>query len=138
MRRMTTSTHGIIDYTFGLAVGILPFVLRMSPRSRAMLETAAASATAYSSVTDYERGIARVFPMKLHLALDAVSGITFLAAAATMKTEKPGTRALLAGIGLSEVFAALLTETKPRHPARGREDVASKLRKSFRSVSVLR
>jgi hypothetical protein len=53
--------------------------------------------------------------MKSHLALDAVSGGMLLAAAALLDDEEPDQRALLAGIGLFEIGAALMTTTSPRN-----------------------
>ena len=49
--------------------------------------------------------------MKAHLTLDAVSGGTLIAAAALLDDEDPEVRATLAGIGLWEVAAALMTHT---------------------------
>jgi hypothetical protein len=48
----------------------------------------------------------------VHLTLDALSGGMLLGAAAILEGEDPRDRAVLAGVGLFEIVAALSTETR--------------------------
>ena len=113
MKRMSTATHGIVDYIVGGALMIVPPMLNMSTRSKAILSTSGAVSGAYSAMTDYERGLVRALPMKGHLTLDALSGGMLLGSALLLDDEEPAVRAAMAGIGLFEIAASLLTETKP-------------------------
>ena len=71
-------------------------------------------------MTNYERGLVKVLPMKAHLTLDAVSGGMLLGAAMFFDDEPDEVRAMLAGIGLFEIFAALSTQTKSTNEIRRR------------------
>lgn len=113
MFRISTRTHGVIDYAFSAAVAALPHMVQCTPASRQLMRGAAAGATAYSMATNYERGLVKALPMQTHLALDAASGAGFLAAAALMRHERPQVRALLAGIGLFELLAAAMSSSEP-------------------------
>jgi len=114
MKRMSTATHGIVDYVVGGALMMVPPMLNMSSRSKAVLSASGAVAGAYSAMTDYERGMVRVLPMKGHLTLDALSGGMLFGTAMLLDDEEPATRAAMACIGLFEIAASLLTETEPR------------------------
>lgn len=118
MFRISTRTHGVIDYAFGAAVAALPQVIECTPTARRLMRGAAAGAAAYSMSTNYERGVVKALLMHTHLALDAASGAGFIAAAALMRDERPQVRALLAGIGLFELVAAAMTSTEPYRDGR--------------------
>ena len=111
MLKMSTSTHGVIDYVAGAAFIALPRLLDLGQPAGALLQAAGGGAFIYSALTNYERGVLRVIPMKGHLALDALSGGALLGAAMVLKDEAPRDRAVLAGVGLFEIVAALMTET---------------------------
>jgi hypothetical protein len=112
MYRMSTKTHGLIDYVAGAAFMALPRLLGMRGAPAYLLHGAGAAAAAYSFFTNYERGVVRAIPMKGHLALDALSGGMLLGAAAVLDDEDDDVRGTLAGIGLFEIAAALTTETR--------------------------
>src|SRR3954470_12738219 len=114
MKRMSTATHGIVDYVVGGALMIVPPMLNMSSKAKAILTASGAMAGAYSAMTDYERGMVRVLPMKGHLTLDALSGGMLLGSALLLDDEEPAVRTAMACIGLFEIAASLLTETEPR------------------------
>lgn len=115
-----TKVHGVLDYMTAAFLHTLPRVMGWSRPVRHLLDAAGTSATAYSLMTDYERGIVKVLPMKAHLTLDALSGGTLIGAAMIMDDEDPEVRATLAAIGAWEIAAALLTRT---HPEPRRKDV---------------
>ena len=114
MKRMSTATHGIVDYVVGGALMMVPPMLNMSSKSKAILSASGAVAGAYSAMTDYERGMVRVLPMKAHLTLDALSGGMLLGSALLLDDEEPAVRTAMACVGLFEIAASLLTETQPR------------------------
>lgn len=112
MYRMSTKTHGLIDYLAGAAFMALPKVLGMKGPAAYLLHGAGAGAALYSFFTNYERGVVRVLPMKAHLAMDALSGGMLIGAAAMLDDEADEDRAALAAVGAFEIIAALTTETK--------------------------
>jgi hypothetical protein len=111
MNRMPTHVHGVVDYVVGAALTVLPRALGWSGAPARLLEGAGVGAIAYSMMTNYELGVVRALPMKAHLALDALSGGMLIGAAAMLSDEDDDVRAILAGIGLFEIAAALTTQT---------------------------
>ncbi len=107
-----TKVHGVLDYITASFLHTLPRVMGWSKPVTRLLDVAGSGATAYSFLTDYELGAIKVLPMKAHLTLDALSGAALIGAAAVMDDEDPEVRATLAGIGLWEITAALLTRTE--------------------------
>ena len=121
-----TKVHGVLDYMTAAFLHTLPRVMGWSDHVTHVLDTAAAGATGYSLFTDYELGLVKAMPMKAHLTLDALSGGALIGAALVMDDEDPEVRATLAGIGVWEIAAALLTRTQVgRRTAEGRRDVAT-------------
>ena len=114
-----TNVHGVLDYMTAAFLHTLPRVMGWSRPVTALLDAAGTSATAYSLLTDYERGIVKALPMKAHLTLDALSGGALIGAALIMDDEDPEVRATVAAIGAFEIGAALLTRT---HPAPRKSD----------------
>ena len=112
MQRMSTTTHGIVDYVVSGVVALLPKMMNTSPKVTMLMEASAGTSAAYSAMTNYELGLVKVLPMKAHLALDAISGGMMLGAAMMFDDEEPEVRATLAGIGLFEIAAALTTQTR--------------------------
>jgi hypothetical protein len=112
MYKMSTKTHGLIDYLAAATFMALPKALGMKGPAAYLLHGAGAGAALYSVFTNYERGLVRVLPMKAHLALDALSGGMLLGAAAMLDDEEDEDRAALAAVGVFEIVAALTTETK--------------------------
>jgi hypothetical protein len=111
MFRISTSTHGVLDYVVGGAIAVLPHVLNCSKQTTRILQSAGYGAAAYSLLTDYERGMLKVLPMEGHLALDALSGAGLIAASLLLQDETPQNRAILAGIGAFEIAVASVTST---------------------------
>ena len=129
---ISTRVHGVLDYMTAAFLHTLPRVMGWSPRATALLDTAGVAATAYSVMTRYELGLVRVLPMKTHLTLDAISGAGLIGAALLMEDEDPDVRATIAAIGLWEVGASLLTESRSSRPAN--KTVREAARKADRNV----
>lgn len=80
MKRIPTKIHGILDYASAVALLILPRMIRMNKQVTNLLTGVGIATAAYSMLTDYELGVKRVIPMKVHLALDAAQGLALGAA----------------------------------------------------------
>jgi hypothetical protein len=110
MRRPIGSRlHGALDYLTGtafLAASLTP-ALRHRVAGRG-LRAAGAGAAAYSLVTDYELGARRLLPYRAHLALDAASGLSLVAAA--LAARDAADRVPLLGAGLLELGAVALSD----------------------------
>jgi hypothetical protein len=112
-----TTVHGVLDYMTAGLLFALPRMMGWSRCATNVLDTAAIGAVGYSLLTKYELGVAKVLPMKAHLTLDAVSGAALIGAAALMDDEEPEVRATIAGLGVFEIGAALMSQSAPRASA---------------------
>ena len=80
-RPVDSTLHGVVDYTVGTTL------LTVFPRlagvegtpSAAQIRAAGAFHVAYSTLTDYPLGIAKLIPFKVHLALDAAGALALAA-----------------------------------------------------------
>lgn len=108
---VSTDLHGVINYAAGALSLVVPRALGGSETAIAVGNVAAVFAGTYAAVTRFERGVVPVLSMRQHLALDAVFGCGFLAAAALLSGEKPVVRAAFAGFGLFALWASQNTET---------------------------
>ena len=106
---ISTKVHGVLDYMTAAFLHTLPRAMGWSRPVTALLDGAGSAATGYSLLTKYEMGVVKVLPMKAHLTLDALSGAALVGAALLMDDEDPEVRATIAGIGVFEIAAALLT-----------------------------
>jgi len=107
-----TKVHGVLDYMTAAFLHTLPRVMGWSDNVTRVLDVAGGGATGYSLFTDYELGLVKALPMKAHLTLDALSGGALVGTALVMDDEDPEVRATLAGIGVWEIAASLLTRTQ--------------------------
>jgi hypothetical protein len=108
-RPIGSRLHGALDYLTGttlIAVSRLP-LLRDTFAGRALL-AAGAGHLAYSAVTDYELGLLKKVPYRVHLVLDAVGAAGLVAAGATRKDAVD--RFVPIGVGLYELGAVLLSD----------------------------
>ena len=130
MRFIPTSVHGAIDQVVGPALVAAPTVLRLRSTSpEGIVARAVGGAEAvYSNLTDYELSLKNLIPMRVHLALDAVSGATLAAVPFATGAHKRGLRHWLPHtiLGALEVGMALTTKSEPPRSRPGR--VASLLR----------
>ena len=114
--------HGFLDYLTGTSLAVASQLppLRGSFAGRALC-AAGASHLAYSLVTDYELGVLRKLPYRLHLALDAGGAVGLAAAGATRSD--PVDRFVPIGVGLYELGAVLLSDRNPEGRRGGRRAV---------------
>lgn len=114
MKFIATKTHGYLDYIVGFLLIISPWMFDFD---RGRIETwlpilLGASAIMYSLFTDYEMGVSRQIPMRMHLTLDLISGI-LLAVSPWLFGFADYVYAPHLILGIMEIGAALFTKTKP-------------------------
>ena|SRR5829696_4253830 len=76
-RPVDSTLHGVVDYMAGATLTtVLPKLAGVEgTRSARQIRIAGAVHTAYSTMTDYPLGIAKLIPFKAHLALDAAGAL---------------------------------------------------------------
>lgn len=117
LRVVPTKAHAAVDHVVGPTLMLAPELFRLKSDKKEQVPPRAAGAVqgVYSNLTDYELAAKRMLPMKLHLALDAVSGAMLGAAPWLLGSAKRGKRHWLphAVVGAMEVGLALTTKTEP-------------------------
>ena len=80
--RINTLAHGLLDYLFGVLLTASPWLFAYSNDNAAthIATTLGMGVLLYSSVTNYELGIVRLFPFYVHLFFDLVLGVLLLGA----------------------------------------------------------
>ena len=130
MRFIPTRVHGAVDHVVGPALVLAPTLLRLGRTSPEGLTARAVGGVeaVYSNFTDYELSVKNLIPMRVHLALDAVSGATLAAVPLATGAHKRGLRHWLPHtlLGAFEVGMALTTKSEPPRSRPGR--LASLLR----------
>jgi hypothetical protein len=116
VRIVSTKTHGVLDYLTSATLLAVPKALGLEdvPASARALKLAGGGATAYSLLTDYELGVAKLLPMPVHLALDAASGALLASSPWLFGFARNGTRYWLPHVlvGTQEILAAATTKTR--------------------------
>jgi hypothetical protein len=83
MRFVTRKIHSLLDYPVALSLVTMPFILGLgASNSLARWLSVATGVAAFilTVLTDHETGVVRVIPYWIHVAVDRVVGVTFLAA----------------------------------------------------------
>ena len=83
IRFVTRKIHAFLDYPVALALIGLPFLLRLGASNPLALWLSVATGVAafvLTILTDHETGIIRVVPYPLHVAVDLMVGLVFVAA----------------------------------------------------------
>jgi hypothetical protein len=137
---ISTQTHGILDYLTAATLATLPSMLGLSERTTRALQMMAMGKLCYSMLTDNELGLARLIPMKAHLAMDAANGVALAALPYMLGEDDEAAWAVCIGAGLMELSAAAMTETQPtarnypRQAARGTARVARRATQRTREL----
>ncbi|NVK12870.1 MAG: hypothetical protein HWE35_01705 [Rhodobacteraceae bacterium] len=82
-RFVTRTIHAYLDYPVAVALMGLPFLLGLGESNSLALWLSVATGIAafvLTVLTDHHLGLIRVLPYKLHLTVDLIVGLTFLAA----------------------------------------------------------
>jgi len=114
MKIIPTKTHGIVDYLYGIALILLPWIWDHSATGLDSLIPVllGISIISISLMTDYETSLLRIIPMKTHLVIDILSGI-FLSASPWIFNFKDAVYLPHVIFGLIAIITALSTQTKP-------------------------
>ncbi len=116
MALIPTRTHAVGDYAGGalmLAAAQLPLV--RDRRARALLRVAGAGALVGGALTDYELGVWRKIPMRVHLALDGLGGAVMAGSAIALRASGAQPPSWLPGValGVGQLVGAAVTERSP-------------------------
>jgi hypothetical protein len=109
-----THIHAAVDWAAVVGVEMMGHCAPFRSRAQRLVKSSARLHAVYAGVTDYELGEG-MLPMPVHLALDTAVG-----AGLTLRDEPPPVRALLVGMGLTELLLVSRTEREPlsRHEQR--------------------
>ena len=133
MRFIPTRFHGFLDYIVGVVLIAAPWIFQFSDNTAATVVpiVLGIGLIAYSLLTDYELGVARVLPMHVHLLFDIAAGVVLAASPWIFGFADEGANVwvphLLAGI--AAIVLGLVTLQQPGYesaagtpgqPARGR------------------
>jgi hypothetical protein len=119
VRFIPTQVHGMLDILMGVVLIAAPFLLRFDRGAATWVPVIlGAGVIAYSLITDYELGIARIIPMPVHLMLD-IGGGALLAASPRCWPLRPGSSAFPSTSGFPMSSSASLKSAlaySPRRP----------------------
>lgn len=103
--------HGVLDYLTGLGlIGASRLSLLRRRFAGRALAAAGANHLAYSVLTDYELGVVKRLPYKVHLALDGIGALSLAAAPWLAGRKRPLDRWVPAGVALYELSAVALSD----------------------------
>lgn len=116
MRFLPTRVHGVIDYVYSLTLLASPWLLGYS---RGGAETwvpvgLGVLGILYSVFTDYELGLIRLLPMRLHLMVDVAFGV-FLTASPWLFGFAEQVRVPHLVFGLLAILTPMVTRTETSH-----------------------
>ena len=117
--RISTRVHGFLDYSVGVLLIALPWLLgfaRGGPETWAPVAVGA-SALVYSLFTDYELGLVRKLQMPVHLWLDAIGGVALAVSPWLLEFDEQVWIPHVA-LGVTEVVVAFFTNTIPGYERR--------------------
>ena len=83
MRFVTRTVHAYLDYPVALSLLIMPFVLGLGasgPLAKWLAVATGAAALVLTLLTAHELGVFKVIPYRLHVAVDRLVGVVFVAA----------------------------------------------------------
>jgi hypothetical protein len=116
-RVIPTKVHGVLDYVTAPTLAAAPELFRLNGSRASALapRVVGTGAAVYSALTDYELGVRRVIPMRVHLLLDAGGGAVLAAVPWLFGSARRGIRHWLphALVGAMEIGLALTTREQP-------------------------
>jgi hypothetical protein len=114
VRFIPTQVHGMLDYLMGIVLIAAPFLFGFDRGAATWVPVILGiSVIAYSLITDYELGIARIIPMPVHLMLDIGGGV-LLAASPWLFGFSEHVWVPHVVLGIAEIGAGIFTETTAR------------------------
>ena len=117
-RPLPTRIHGRLDYLLGTGLMASPWLLGFAAGGAETVIPVllGAAALGYSVCTDYELGVARLIPMRVHLALD-LGGGALLALSPWLFRFHDAVWLPHLCLGLLGIALALRTRTRPSYAA---------------------
>lgn len=115
MKPINTTLHGMMDYAMALLLAAGPYLFGFGGDDTESLVMYACAALLfiYSLATDYELGVVKVIPMRVHLILDILSGL-FLASSPWLFGFADRVFLPHFILGVIEVLAGLLTNSSKK------------------------
>lgn len=113
-RPISTRTHGALDYAW---VSMAASAARAGDASGATVRFVRSSSVVAginSMLTDYEAGMLRLMPMRVHLAVDFVIGAALVLSPLFLPKSGRRSVALSVALGLTACAASLLTDARGR------------------------
>lgn len=83
MQFVTRKIHSILDYPVAFSLMAMPFILGLgatNPAARWLSVATGVAAFILTLLTDHETGVIRVIPYWIHVAVDRMVGVAFIAA----------------------------------------------------------
>lgn len=113
MRFIPTLMHGVMDYMVGLLLLIAPWLFDFQNDGAQTIVpmVLGGAALLYSIMTNYELGMIRVLPMRVHLTMDLLSGI-LLAASPWIWGFNQTVYLPHLILGIFEILASITTSTR--------------------------
>lgn len=114
MRFIPTRVHGALDYLVGVLLIAAPWLFNFSGTEAATWTTVliGAGTIVYSTLTNYEFGVAPVISMPTHLGIDGMAGIILIVSPWLFGFSNAVWEPHLV-IGVFELLAALTTHRVP-------------------------
>jgi hypothetical protein len=124
-RPITSRMHAMLDYPLAVVLIASPWIFGFSDVGGAAVAipiTIGALALGQSLITDWDLSVARIVPLPIHLALDALAGIVLAISPFVFGFSDEGTNAWLPLVvfGVGMLSAGLLTQRSPETPPAAR------------------
>lgn len=114
MKKISTRTHGMIDYGTSLGLLVLPRLMRWNPGVTRLLTGSAILSAVYSMLTKYELGLFKILPMKTHLALDGAQSMALASAPFLFVHSRRSVTGALLALSIFEAMVTVNTQSRPR------------------------
>jgi len=111
-RPISTRTHGFIDYAWASAAGSAPKMMNGATATGSLVRRAAAAAGLNAMMTNYEAGVVRLVPMRMHLAMDVMLGAALMLAPWFLPRSERRYAAVPVALGAVALLAGVLTQRK--------------------------
>jgi hypothetical protein len=119
MRPISTRAHGALDYAWVSAAASVAAAADASRATARFVRSSSVAAGINSMVTDYEAGVLRLMPMRVHLAVDFAIGAALVLSPLFLPKSGRRSVVLSVALGLTACAASLLTEARGRQRNRG-------------------
>ncbi len=80
MKVLTPTIHGALDYIAAITLIIAPIILGLKDLALWLSAVAGIGLIIYSLLTDYAYSMAKVLPFPMHIVLDSLAAVAFIAA----------------------------------------------------------